>query len=93
MQQFLKVDKEQLRVVITIPDQVLIGWFTKDKGIRFTDYLNRDKTGQGFIVISDVEVFDTKTNEQTGKRAFLAVNINFVITASEWNELDEFKKF
>lgn len=86
VEKFLKVEKEKIRVEMTIPDQILIGFFNKDKGIRLTDYFNRDQTKQGFVVLYDVSILDVKSRQEIEKKKFLAVNVDYIITATEIHE-------
>lgn len=83
MAEYLKVEKEMIRIEVTTPHLLLRGKFTKDKGIRFTDYFNRDKTKQSFVVLSDVEVIDGHSRQLIERKKFLAVNVEYVVTATE----------
>lgn len=80
---YLKVEKEQIGVEIMIPGQILVGSFTKDKGIRFTSYFNRTETQHGFIVVSDVTILDANTRKELGKQRYLAINVDYIVTATE----------
>ena len=83
MSDYLKVDKEMIRIEVSTSHLILKGKFTKDKGIRFTDYFNRDKTKQSFVVLSDVEVIDGHSRQFIEHKKFLAVNVEYVVTATE----------
>ncbi len=83
MADYLKVDKEMIRIEVSTSHLILKGKFTKDKGIRFTDYFNRDKTKQSFVVLSDVEVIDGHSRQLIERKKFLAVNVEYVVTATE----------
>lgn len=83
MAEYLKVEKEMIRIEVTTSHLMLRGKFTKDKGIRFTDYFNRDKTKQSFVVLSDVELIDGHTRQLIEHKKFLAVNVEYIVTATE----------
>lgn len=80
---FLKIEKEKIQIEVTTPYQILMGNFTKDKGIRLTDYFNREQTKTGFIVMSEVTILDMATREILGKKEFLAINVEYIVTATE----------
>ena len=86
MAEYLKVEKEMIRIEVSTSHMILRGKFTKDKGIRFTDYFNRDKTKQGFVVLSDVEVIDGHTRQFIERKKFLAVNVEYIVTATEMED-------
>ena len=83
MEDYLKVQKEMIGIEVSTSHLILRGKFTKDKGIRFTDYFNRDKTKQGFVVLSDVDVMDARSRELIEHKKFLAVNVEYIVTATE----------
>ncbi len=84
MSQYLKLEKEVIYVQVTTTGQILVGKFTKDKGIRFTDYFNRDESNQNlFAVIAEVKVLDIQSHELLEENKFLAVNVNYIVTATE----------
>ncbi len=82
MSQYLKVEKEVINIQVTTTGQILVGKFTKDKGIRFTDYFNRDSK-QDFAVLAEVKVLDMRSHEVLEENKFLAINVNYIVTATE----------
>ncbi|EKD27343.1 MAG: hypothetical protein ACD_79C00751G0001 [uncultured bacterium] len=85
-EQFLRVEKEQVVVEVTTPNQIVVGKFTKDKGIRLIDYFNRIDNQQGFIVLSEVEILDYSTRKQIAKKIFLAINVEYIVTFTQLEE-------
>lgn len=83
MEEYLKVKKEMIRIEVSTSHLILRGKFVKDRGIRFTDYITRDKTKQSFVVLSDVEVIDARSRQLIEHKKFLAVNVEYVVTATE----------
>jgi hypothetical protein len=86
MAQYLKVEKEVIHIQITTTGQILVGKFTKDKGIRFTDYFNRDfnhSASQDFVVLAEVKVLDIHSHKLLEESKFLAVNVSYIVTATE----------
>jgi hypothetical protein len=85
MPEYLKVEKERIKIKIITVSHIMVGRFIKDKGIRFTDYLKRDKN-QDFVVISDVKVLDLHTKETIEEMDFLAVNAHYIVAVTEMKD-------
>lgn len=83
---FLNLEKEYINVEITVPRQILRGKLKKDKGIRFTDYFNRDRKMNRFILLIDVEVIPLETNRTIERKKFLIVNLDYIVSATELEE-------
>ncbi|MBN2144152.1 MAG: hypothetical protein JW774_05975 [Candidatus Aureabacteria bacterium] len=85
MAEYLKVEKERIKIKVLTVSHLLVGRFIKDKGIRFTDYFNRDK-GQDFVVISDVKVYDPHSRDLIEEMDFLALNIHYIVAVTEMKD-------
>jgi hypothetical protein len=83
MVEYLKAEKESIQIEVTTLGQILVGKFHKDKGIRLIDYLNRVENKQKFIVLSDVNILDYRTRQIIETKEFLAINVEYIVTATE----------
>lgn len=86
MPDYIKAERESIKIEVTTPMELLVGNFNKVKNIRFTDYFNQDRTKQGFVVMFDVEVYDLISRNLKEKKKFLAVNVEYIVTATEIEE-------
>ena len=87
MNKYLKVEKESIIVEIMTPNHLLIGKLTKDKGIRFSDYLRRAEVQEGlFITLSDVKILNLNTRELIDSKKFLGVNVKYIVTITDGDE-------